>query len=238
MKHIKTPENWQILSSPQEVAEKAVKLICEAAQQAIKKRKGFYLVTAGGTTPMLCYKLLSELNFAKNNIEWEKWHIYMGDERCLSPDNQERNSFALYQAWLKSSKIPQENIHLIPAEQGSEIAKNNYKKSIQNIELFDLVMLGMGEDGHTASLFPNHTYSNESVVTELNSPKMPLERVSLSYERLSKSRRVLKLITGSGKQSAIKQWLAQEDLPITKIIATAPLGVTNVLLDKEALPDE
>ncbi len=239
MSKLQIPNNWQIFNSAEEVAQEAVKLISKTAKQAIEERGEFHLVTAGGTTPMHCYRLLSEINNSQHDLNWNKWHIYMGDERCLDVNHKERNSFSLNQSWLKASSIPPKNIHFMPTEKGAEFAKNIYKKIVQPIELFDIVMLGMGEDGHTASLFPNHDYpEDESVITELNSPKMPSERVSLSYQRLSQSRMVLKIITGANKQSAIKQWLAKKELPITKAEALAPLGITKVLLDKLAIPEK
>lgn len=242
MSKLQIPNNWQIFNSAEEVAQEAVKLISKTAKQAIKERGEFHLVTAGGTTPLHCYRLLSEINNSQHDDlkhNWHKWHIYMGDERCLDVNDTARNSFSLNQSWLKSNSIPPTNIHFMPTEKGAEFAKNAYKKIIQPIELFDIVMLGMGEDGHTASLFPDHDYpENESVITELNSPKMPSARISLSYQRLSRSRMVLKLITGVNKQSAIKQWLAKKELPITKVEASEPLGITKVLLDKLAIPEK
>lgn len=226
---METPNNWQVLETAEDVALKSVTLILEASEQAIQSRGEFHLVTAGGTTPLRCYQLLAE----KTLPSPDKWHIYIGDERCVPVDDKDRNSLALEQTWLAKSDIPQANWHYMLAEQGAEKAAEDYRRIVDGVT-FDIVMLGMGEDGHTASIFPNHSYQHSSVVTEFNSPKMPPERVSLSVAKLSDTQLVLKLITGAGKQTAMSQWLNNEDLPITRIKGAETL----VLLDNPAFPNE
>lgn len=208
------PKDWVVFDSAEEVAETLVNKLLRLAQEAIDEKGVFTLVTAGGTTPQKCYEQL-----AQQDADWLKWHIYMGDERCLPADDKDRNSVALTQAWLYFGKIPAENIHLIPAELGATLAAHSYQQLVDDIDLFDVVLLGMGEDGHTASLFPGHHYpSNQSVVTETRSPKPPSHRVSLSYERLGKAKVVFKIITGQNKREAVKTWLNQSvDLPIRHV---------------------
>lgn len=230
------PDHWLLFPDSDAVAQAAVDLILERAQLAIAERGAFHLVTAGGTTPMQCYRLLACQVTQDCDVDWSKWFIYMGDERCLSVEDAERNSLNLYQAWLKIAPIPPENIHFIPAELGPEIAVSRYAQTLidANFDAFDVVMLGMGEDGHTASLFPGHDYpAGQCVVAEHHSPKAPSERVSLSYERLSNARFVMKLVTGAGKVPAVQQWLAGEALPISQVTG---LERTEVLLDFAAFP--
>jgi len=208
------PKNWVVFDSAEDVAETLVTKLCHLAQQAIEDKGSFTLVTAGGTTPQKCYELL-----AQQTADWQNWHIYMGDERCLPVDDKDRNSVALSQAWLFFGKIPSQNIHFIPTELGSDLAAKSYAQLIQSIDQFDVVLLGMGEDGHTASLFPGHHYpQNQSVVIETHSPKPPSERVSLSYEKLSQAKVVFKLVTGQNKRNAVKDWLKQQaNLPIQQV---------------------
>ena len=228
------PDHWLVYADAATVAQATVDLILERATQAIADRGAFHLVTAGGTTPMACYRLLADLTSSKANIEWTKWFIYMGDERCLPVDDPERNSLNLDQAWLNLGQIPAQNIFFMPAELGATAAAAAYEKVLKEVSCFDVVMLGMGEDGHTASLFPSHDYPiGQKLVTEFNSPKMPPERVSLSFECLSNARFVMKLVTGAGKQAAVQQWLAGEPLPISQVVGQER---TEVLLDFAALP--
>lgn len=208
------PSNWVIFDTAEEVATTLAQKLLILAQQAITEKGTFTLVTAGGTTFQKCYECLSQAD-----ADWRHWHIYMGDERCLPADDKDRNSVALNQAWLHFGKIPAQNIHTMPAELGAELAAQSYQQLVEPIDCFDVVLLGMGEDGHTASLFPGHHHSsNQSVIVEPHSPKPPPNRVSLSYERLAKAKAVFKVITGQSKRDAVKTWLNQSTvLPIQKI---------------------
>lgn len=222
------PEGWRVFDEAESLAQQAVKLILDLAEEAITQRGEFHLVTAGGTTPKRCYELLREHHQA-----WSKWFIYMGDERVLPLDDPERNSRALNQAWLSFVPIPPQNIKAIPTELGTEQAVQSYNKTLESVEQFDLVLLGMGEDGHTASLFPgqDNLEATADVIGIHQSPKPPSERVSLSYQRLANTRWMLKLITGSSKHRALKAWLKHQTLPINQLTANQQ---TWVYIDKAA----
>jgi 6-phosphogluconolactonase len=228
MNDLNLPDNWRVFPTAEAVANAAAQWVAEQAQSAIKQSGRFNLVAAGGTTPIKCYEQLKTMQ-----QDWEFWQIFMGDERCLPKNDPERNSMALWNHWLHFGKIPSEAIHFIPTELGPDKAAERYEAVVQPIDWFDVTMLGMGEDGHTASLFPGHVYpEGRAVVIERNSPKPPPERVSLSYERLSQSRQVLKLITGNTKQAAVAKWLSGEDLPIARIKGQE----THVFISEDALP--
>jgi 6-phosphogluconolactonase len=213
MSNFKTLD-WQIYPDAMTVAQQACQRISIAAQQAIKERDAFHLVLAGGRTPEQTYHLLSKMN-----TTWSKWFIYYGDERCYGIKHPERNSTMAINAWLSKVDIPAAQHYPISAELGAELAAEYYKETIANIH-FDMVLLGMGEDGHTASLFPNLTYHEEETVhAVLNAPKPPPERVSLSAKTLSQTRQILFLVTGEGKQTAVQQWSQGQDLPIARLHA-------------------
>ena len=219
--------NWQCLADADAVATHATELILQAAANAINERGVFHLVLAGGRTPEKVYQRL-----ANAQADWKNWQLYFGDERCLPADHPERNSRMAATAWLDQGTVPEENIHPIQAELGAEAAAAHYATVINHAQPFDLVLLGMGEDGHTASLFPGQLHpDSESVHAVHHAPKPPPDRVSLSRARLSDSRDVLVLITGTGKRAAVQQWQAGEALPIAGI--TARHRIT-ALLDKAA----
>lgn len=133
---------------------------------------------------------------------------------------------------LIMERYQKKNINFICAELDTKDAVKHYGLALKNIINFDLVLLGMGEDGHTASLFPNHFYNkNKSVVIEHNSPKYPKERISLSYSRLNKSKYVYKLISGPSKSKALNLWMNGEDLPINQIYG----GVEKVYICDDVL---
>ena len=219
--------NWQCLADADAVATHATELILQAAANAIKERGVFHLVLAGGRTPGKVYRQL-----ANSQADWKNWQLYFGDERCLPADHPERNSCMAATAWLDHGAVPTNNIHPIPAELGAGIAATHYALVVESARPFDLVLLGMGEDGHTASLFPGQLYPDtESVHAVHHAPKPPPDRVSLSRASLSDSRDVLILITGAGKRVAVQQWQAGEALPIAGI--TARHRIT-ALLDEAA----
>lgn len=222
---------WINLSTQRDVAYRVRDEIMSAAQEAIKKSGQFHIVFAGGSTPGQVYALL-----ANEACDWRHWQIYLGDERCLPDSDSERNSQMVKKSLLDHISIPEENIHFIPAEQGAEAAAMLYAEEIEHILAFDLVMLGMGEDGHTASLFPDHVHDlEERVHAVYDAPKAPSDRVSLSAAVLSNNRQLIIMATGESKRTAIKQWQAGERLPVSSI---SSLGSINIFVDSAALENQ
>jgi len=218
---------WVRFNSAEAVAQAACQRILKIAREAITARGRFRLVLAGGTTPEQTYRLLAEAK-----ADWLCWHIYFGDERCLPSTDPERNSRMAERVWIGRVEIPPSQIHPIPVELGSEQAAANYSQLISSAQPFDLVLLGMGEDGHTASLFPGHHHStNAAVIAVHDAPKSPSERVSLSAVTLGNCHHLLYLITGAGKQQAVAAWRKGEPLPINQI---QPMGSAEILIDTAA----
>jgi len=215
---------WRGYNTTAELEQAAAQAILHAAQQAISQRGAFHIVLAGGTTPRRVYESLR-----KTNADWAAWHVYFGDERCLPPDHTERNSRMAAQAWLDHVAIPPGHIHLIPAEMGAQNAARIYTQKLAGIAQFDLVLLGLGEDGHTASLFPGHNWGNTpdapAAIAIFDSPKPPPERVSLSAYRLKTAHRVIFLVTGESKRQAIKDWRNGVDIPAAAIAPTSGVDV-------------
>ncbi|TNF98511.1 MAG: 6-phosphogluconolactonase, partial [Gammaproteobacteria bacterium] len=165
-----------ISPDPESVAKETAKRIISIADDAIQRRGKFHLVLSGGNTPRQTYKQLSN-----TNADWQHWYIYFGDERCLPANNKERNSVMAKQAWLDHVAIPPDQIYEIPAELGAEEAATVYAGIIEPAMPFDLVLLGMGEDGHTASLFPGQKHDPDELVHAIHqAPKPPPDRLSLS----------------------------------------------------------
>lgn len=213
------PNNWHLFKDAEVLAQNLTNTILEIAQTAIDSKGSFHFITAGGTTPNRCYQLLSNAD-----ADWKKWHIYLGDERVLPFVNSDRNSQALLTHWLSNNDIPAKQVHFINTEAGLEKSAKAYAEIIEGMELFDLCLLGMGEDGHTASLFPRHDGSDSVVVygeqglivSESDSPKPPANRVSLNYSAFSKCKTVFKVITGQSKKEAVTAVLEGASLPIDK----------------------
>lgn len=220
---------WHYRKNPQQVAHSAVHWILLKAQEAISHKGVFNLVLAGGTTPRRIYELLSE-----QHQQWSKWHLFLGDERCLDVEDNERNSVMIKQSWLNPVDFPMDNFHPIHAEQGPEQAAEDYAQLIKTVIPFDLTLSGIGEDGHTASLFPGQQYDENKLVHAVyNAPKPPSERVSLSKKAFFQSRKLIILVTGAGKKTAVSQWQQGEDLPVAQLNA---INGVDVLIDNDAQP--
>jgi len=196
---------WHSFTSLTSLENAATQTILDSAQHAIQQRGAFHLVLAGGNTPRQIYKKLRE-----SQANWQRWHIYFGDERCLATNHPDRNSLMATEAWLSHVGIPRQQIHPIPAEFGAKIAAQRYVEMISSVKMFDLALLGLGEDGHTASLFPKDELGENplapATLAVFNAPKPPAERVSLSANRLSASHQILFLITGKNKATALQNW--------------------------------
>ncbi|RIZ66069.1 MAG: 6-phosphogluconolactonase [Methylococcales bacterium] len=222
---------WHNFETSDLVANAVYQQILNSADKAIADHGQFKLVLAGGSTPEKVYHLL-----AKANADWSRWFIYYGDERCLAIDHAERNSLMAETVFLSKVAIPKEQIFTIPAELGPELAAQHYQLVVAKALPFDMVLLGMGEDGHTASLFPGHHHNTDELAHAVyNSPKPPPERVSISAKGLSDSAQVIFLITGKNKQEAVKSWRLGEDLPVADII---PKSAVDIYIDNDAFLTE
>lgn len=209
----------------------ALEAILSAAAQAIRERGRFQLVLAGGNTPRAIYRALRTAR-----TDWSAWQVYFGDERCLPPDDPARNSRMAAEAWLDSVPIPAPQVHAIPGERGALEAARMYAGLLQPVGDFDLVLLGLGEDGHTASLFPGHEWGAErgapDALAVLDAPKPPRERVSLSAARLGRARQVIFLVAGESKRAAVSGWRAGKDIPARSV---APAAGVDVLVESALL---
>lgn len=220
---------WHTFDSPEALTQAAFDAIVQCATEAIAGRGHFLVALSGGKTPRTVYQMLCQAH-----TDWSKWHVYYGDERCLPPEDGERNSLIASQALLELVPIPAEQIHPIPAELGAEDGANAYCETLEGVGTFDLVLLGLGEDGHTASLFPGHTWDHNPPTPAIpvkHAPKPPPERVSLSASRLSDARRVIFLLSGESKHRAVQQWRGNGPLPAKAI---TPAAGVEVFLDKAA----
>lgn len=222
---------WRVLASADEVVREAVNCILLGAHRAIAAHQSFRLVLAGGRTPKHAYQILRE-----SKVDWRRWEIYFGDERCLPVDDTERNSTMAIRAWLEHVPIPEANIRVIPAELGPEKGASEYERTVGKAQPFDMVLLGLGEDGHTASLFPGTEHPlGQFVHPVFDAPKAPPQRISLSATALSNAAQVIVLVTGAGKRDAVRRWRGGDLLPITMV---RPVSGVDVLMDAAASIDQ
>lgn len=235
-KHVATSRipsrvRWHVVATANWLTQ-ALTRVNQAADAALAERHVFHLVLSGGSTPERLYRAL-----AAQQHDWSRWQIWFGDERCLARDDPQRNSRMAAKAWLERVPIPAANIHVIPAELGAEEAAIAYSGELAGVDRFDLVLLGLGQDGHTASLFPDHARGLEpdapNAIAVFHAPKPPPERITLSARRLSQARCVLFLISGADKQDALMRWRRGVDIPAAAI---QPDAGVDLLIDADACP--
>lgn len=202
----------RVFDTPDILVRTLADTLLRQAATAIATHGRFHLVLAGGSTPRALYEEL-----ASRHAGDDHWHIWYGDERCLPADHPERNSVMAESAWLAESHIPPGQRRPIPGERGAEAAAAEYAAWLDGTPSFDLVLLGIGEDGHTASLFPGHVWTGAEVLAVHDAPKPPPDRVSLSAGRLADSQAVWFVVTGAGKRDALHRWEAGETLPAAAV---------------------
>ncbi len=221
---------WHVYPDAADLFQRAAQAIARASREAIAARGAFHLVLAGGETPLAVYERLR-----RAETDWSAWHLYFGDERCRPRGDPVRNDARIAERWLDHVPIPPAQVHPIPAELGPEAAAAAYAQALAPVGEFDLVLLGLGEDGHTASLFPGRVLEMDrgaDVLPVRGAPKPPPERVSLSAPRLSRARQVLFFVQGGAKRAAVAAWRQGKDIPARRI---APACGVDVLLDAQAM---
>lgn len=189
--------------------EKASKQACDAGQR-------FNLVLAGGGTPLAVYQYLAQSEF-KNSIPWKSIHFYWGDERCVPPDHEDSNFRMAREALLDPLAIPDENIHRMHGENDPEVEAARYAGEILNylktapeeFPRFDWVLLGLGADGHTASLFPEMIPVEDpsGVCAVAVQPQSGQKRITLTNRALNHARRVSFIVTGMNKAQVVAEIL-------------------------------
>ena len=200
-----------IFPDPQAVARSVAEAWREATAQSDKP---FHIALAGGTTPKLVYRTLTGPAF-KDAIPWDRVHLYWGDERCVSPDHAESNFAMVEQALLADIVIPQANVHRIRGEDAPQQEATRYAAEIRDAlqtppgqtPRFDWILLGMGEDGHTASLFPNVEPEAEpaGVCAVARHPDSGQQRITLTAAVLNRAKRVSFVVTGARKADMVAQ---------------------------------
>ena len=185
--------NVRVLADAEAVAVAAADLIGEAIDSTART-----LVVAGGSTPKRAYRLLAERPLA-----WGRVTVLFGDERCVPPSDPESNYRMAKQELL--DRVHPGSVHRMPAELGAEEGAQLYDRVVRGLSPLDLVLLGMGPDGHTASLFPGHPALDAPgcAAPVHGAPKPPPDRVSLTLGALREARRVVFLITGDDKAEAL-----------------------------------
>lgn len=207
-----------ICADAEELSRKAAERFIRLAQEAIARTGRFIVALSGGSTPRALYSLLASPGY-NERIQWSKIHLYWGDERCVPPHHPESNFLMVQETLLANITIPRENFHRIAAEFDPNLAAADYEEQIRKLfqltpgalPRFDLILLGLGEDGHTASLFPGNAALDDKqhLVVATYVDKLNTHRVSLTLPVINRAAEVLFLVAGPDKAPVVKQIISE-----------------------------
>lgn len=195
------------------LAKATAEYFIKVAMEAIELKGKFTVALSGGNTPAAMYKLLAT-DFYSQQIDWKKCYFFWGDERCVPLTDKDNNSFNAKNIFLDKVSVPKKNIFVIPVDESPVNAAIYYEATIKiffktDKPVFDLILLGMGDNGHTASLFPYTTILQEtkSLVKEVYVSEVRMHRISFTSPLINNAKHILFLVTGNNKQSMLKKIL-------------------------------
>lgn len=207
------------LTTPQELFEAGAELVAHAAKEAVDERGRFTIALSGGSTPRNLYNLLA--TNARTSLPWDRMFFFFGDERHVPPTDKESNFRMANEAMLSKAPVPEANIFRVPAENPDATAvaeayeqtlRKFFALEVGQVPVFDLILLGLGPDGHTASLFPGTqalAEKNRLVVSNWVE-KFNTHRITLTLPVLNAAREVAFLVSGTDKASALQAVLQSE----------------------------
>ncbi len=215
-----------VLPNPAGVAYAAARRLTALAQLAVAERGLATIVLAGGSTPLALYRLLAARPL-REAMPWSQVHLFWGDERAVPPDDPGSNYGQVAGALLRHLSIPAESIHRMPGELSPEAGAAAYRAGLAAFQAshdpqathpwprFDLVLLGLGSDGHTASLFPGSPMRAEPVVAvTADYEGRPAERITLTPAAFNTARHIDFLVTGESKAEAVARTLRGKQDPL------------------------
>lgn len=230
----------EIFDSLESLSRAAAQLFAATAEIAIKASGRFTVALSGGGTPRRTYELLAEPKLGPS-IPWQSVHVYWGDERCVPPDDPRSNARMARRALLEHVPIPKDQVHpirwmddpLAAAADYEAMLRRNFAEALPRL---DLILLGLGEDGHTASLFPGSPLLDESQAWVAAVPSKDPPRVTLTYPVLNNAGTLAFLVSGHGKADVLHNVIdggdAGELLPASRVKPVH--GTLRLLVDREA----
>ena len=210
----------ETLPNSESLAQKCVEIFISDANKAIQEKNSFYVALSGGSSPKRFFELLGTTVQSKA-LRWNKIHVFWVDERYVPPISKQSNYKLAADSFLNKVPIPHDNIHRIPtefsdfhmaAERYEEIIKSVFELKEKRLPQFDLILLGMGRDGHIGSLFPNSyaTFDTEDLACVVYVMDEKLNRITLTHPVLRAAKHLIVLLSGREKSDIIKKVLTSE----------------------------
>jgi 6-phosphogluconolactonase len=210
----------QVFDDPEQVAREAAGLFVRLAVEAVALRGAFSVALSGGSTPRRVYELLASDDY-RTQVNWPSVHVFFGDERTVAPDHPDSNFRMANEALLSQVPLPPENVHRMEGVGDAAANASRYESGLRTFfgdrawPRLDLVMLGMGDDGHTASLFPGSAALEEQTAWVVANwvEKFQTWRITLTAPAINAARRVLFLVTGASKAERLREVIKGERDP-------------------------
>jgi 6-phosphogluconolactonase len=211
----------QIFKDINSLSVAAAKIFVTESDRAVRARGRFLVALSGGNTPSGLYRLLSKVPY-RRQVDWERTYIFWGDERCVLPEDTGSNYYQVYETLIRHVPIPDGNVQRIKGELEPAEASDDYAQTLNRFAApgldwprFDLVLLGMGADGHTASLFPGSPVdiSVPTLAVTADYQGRPAQRVTLTPPVFNSARKVLFLVTGEDKGESLERTLSNILVP-------------------------
>jgi 6-phosphogluconolactonase len=216
-----------VVADAGEAARLVAQLLAERA------RAGGSIVLTGGSTPQQAYEIATELE-----PDWSRVELWWGDERCVPPDDERSNYGMAKEALLDRLAVAPAGVHRMRGELGRDAGAEEYEQELDGVGTFDLVLLGLGPDGHVASLFPDFPtldVTDRDVIGSEAGHEPFVDRISMTLPRLCATRQLLFLVAGEDKADAVARALAEEPSRETPgSLARAADGATRAVLDRAA----
>ena len=231
-----------ILPTLEEASQAAAEFITTLAEHGARTQGRFTVALSGGTTPRALYQTLVAQPY-NERVPWQSWHIFWGDERCVPPEHEDSNYLMAREALLDRVPIPPGQIHRIRGEVSPEQASQEYELVLREVfqtamPSFDLILLGIGDDGHTASLFPGTPALQEDhkLVVANWAPHLQAHRITFTVPLINAARAVAFLVTDESKAGVLRQVLESppSDQPLPAALVRPTSGVLHWFLTRSA----
>jgi 6-phosphogluconolactonase len=233
-----------LLSDLEALSLNAAEIFIDLSRRCIASKEKFIVAVSGGSTPIRLYTLLGS-DMYSHQVDWRRLHFFWVDERFVPPSHKDSNYRLLHDYLLSKISIPQENLHPVKTNLPSpQVAASKYEEEIKNsfrlaggsLPAFDLILLGIGEDGHTASLFPDNEVLKETkhlAVSAIDSKHIH-HRISLTLPVINGAKTVVFLVSGKNKADVAKKVLVEKDHSLPASLVNPEKGNLVFLIDKEA----
>jgi 6-phosphogluconolactonase len=209
--------NVKIFHNTRQLAEDFAAEIIRMARDAHEAGKPCTIMLSGGSTPKALFEAIVKL--ATPDTPWDQVHLYWGDERCVPPDDAESNYLMTRQTLLDKINIPEKNIYRIKGESEPTAEARRYAEKLLSVNpdnngtpVFDLVILGMGDDGHTASVFPDNLriFQSENLCETAANPYSGQQRITVTPRVINNAKRIVFMVTGKNKAGVLKETIEKK----------------------------